>query len=377
MSCDKIVWLHSGGAFNKNPDLDIGNYPSEFAIATPTMNNLFDNVTPQETADGLIDYRCFYIFNKNSDQNIESIVLDLNPPQCSDGSSILFGSKFADDIQQITVLGTPDEVGYVIFDTEFGTPFTVEWGGSIATFASNFQTKIQLLPWCSAVTTGSVTANSFQVTFTGDVGNRLVKNIRVVQNNLLNKDWSTYNTVTYSGSDSFNGTGDLEIKTTRVINDEYVEPSGVLRVYDIDTGLYKPISYTSYMSNIFVLSSPITINIPGLLAATPTPVLISDIILAEPWGWLEAPIIDHTAEICIEKIQYGSPINSIAVPITSDTDTPDASFSGSSTPIGILRPHEGFFVWIKRITSAGTSPMANDCFHLTLTGVATSWPPTQ
>ena len=57
-----IVYFMSGGSGNSNPNNSIGGDPSSSPISG-LVNNLFDNISPEETTAGKTDYRCFYIFN--------------------------------------------------------------------------------------------------------------------------------------------------------------------------------------------------------------------------------------------------------------------------------------------------------------------------
>lgn len=404
MPKEKIHILHSGGAFNKEPNLDLGNHPSEFQIAEAPMNNLYDDVSPDEADDGLIDHRCFYIFNTHNAETMHEVKIELDPPQCADGSTITFGSNLVDDVQCLALLTTtnassteavmvsePDTKGFVIFDTEFGAPFTVEWGGDFETFRFNLEVQLKNQPFCSACTV--VGTNPYTITFTGDVGNRLVKLLRVVQNDLLCKQAATFDTVTYTDDDDFNNgptlndlgevekLGSKEIKVTTAINPEYVLPSGTLRVYNPANGLYESVAYMSFSGFIFTLVTTLTFDLPGKVGTdsdvfddadepegdgTPLPV---------PFGTLEAPVKEHLAEISIKKTTDGSPINTIAPPIAKDTDVPDSTFGAAPIDIGVLRPQEGFFIWAKRTTAPSTGPKLADCFNLKFHAIARSSPP--
>ena len=138
----ELLWLHSGGAFNKEPENDLGNYPSEFEISGEppegqnTMNNLFDDVMPEEY--GMVDYRCFYFWNPNTAAAMEDIKLKLS--QCdSCGSDIQYGSKLQNDKQEIEIHclneSEPDENGFVIFDAIFFQEIHHKFRNIIVAFA--------------------------------------------------------------------------------------------------------------------------------------------------------------------------------------------------------------------------------------------------
>ena len=62
-----LRWFYSGGASNNIPSVSFGGAKSSFALATNLMNNLFDNVTGDEAAAGLVEYRMLYFQNTDSD----------------------------------------------------------------------------------------------------------------------------------------------------------------------------------------------------------------------------------------------------------------------------------------------------------------------
>lgn len=53
----------SGGAGNAVPNLSLGGVRSTTQIVDATLENLFDNVSGQESNDGDIEYRGFYVMN--------------------------------------------------------------------------------------------------------------------------------------------------------------------------------------------------------------------------------------------------------------------------------------------------------------------------
>lgn len=122
---DDTNWFHSGGPNNKNPDRDLGGSPSQFKIATQPLNNLFNDIDPEQREIGLIDYRAFYIFNKYTNLHLMGPIVSLSG-EGSGGSSIEFGVQQDDEIQRLQFLGinssNPDNDGYLILQTEFGPP---------------------------------------------------------------------------------------------------------------------------------------------------------------------------------------------------------------------------------------------------------------
>lgn len=73
------------------------------------------------------------------------------------------------------------------------------------------------------------------------------------------------------------------------------------------------------------------------------------------------------------KTTSGGPKNDIAGVIASPAVVPSGVvFSSETVILGILRPEEGFPIWVKRVTPAGSVSLANDGFNLQLTGTAFS-----
>jgi hypothetical protein len=439
-----LLWLHSGGSFNKEPENDLGNFPSDFEISgeppeeTNVMNNLFDDVTPLEAQNGSTDYRCFYIWNGNVTVAITNLSLQLG--LCfSCGSSIATGSKLQNDVQQITIscLGTnstPDVGGFVIFQTEFGPPFTIYYNGDWAQFAADLEAALNMQPWCGTVTVSGT--NPFTITFDGEAGNRRVQLIRVLQNNLSSNFLCRFNTQIYQSCNDWNRYQALQVKTVQKIGNN-VPNTGTLRIYNPLTGLWDSYDYWNHGDYTFDLVNPLQFNLVGFLGSCPpvstyksdpnlaaddslllddpqnwqrwfpSPVntdedvdtdtsesieegettdIINDIdadiftSLSVPWGVIEAPCTGNSiCQICITKVTDGGPINTIATPIFDENTTPDlgsSSFSSSTLPVSIgnLRPNEGFYWWVQRTTNPSTKPCLRDNFSITATGTEVTWP---
>lgn len=417
-----LLWLHSGGAFNKEPENDLGNYPSKFQISgepseeVNTMNNFFDDVMPEET--GMIDYRCFYLWNPNTIAAMESIELELE--QCDIcGSDITYGSKLQNDIQTIEIIcnggteekpATPNIGGFVIFDTEFGAPFTVFWKGNYCTFGADLQARLNEQPWCEEVTVTG--CNPYEVEFKGGVGNRNVCIMRVVQNDLVNLGLCRYNTQIYFACDVWNGYMDSIILTVQPISD-HVPQSGILRIYNPLTGLWDAYGYDSHDDYSFDLTSKLQFNLVGFLGSCPPVGLVrnpkqpdptapdafinlyndpknwqrwypSPVYyggnppgsqpLPVPWGVIEAPCDKNYCQVCIVKKKEGSPINSIAKPILTEFTMPDSEFSKKKYQVGNLKPNEGFFWWTKRTTPSVINCCLRDYFDIRVTGTKVTWP---
>jgi len=82
----------TGGSANSDPDISIGGIMSGFTIDSSPMNNLFDDVTPQESAQsiGYEDYRALDIYN-DGDATAESVNLWVDIVTTSEDSHLEIG----------------------------------------------------------------------------------------------------------------------------------------------------------------------------------------------------------------------------------------------------------------------------------------------
>lgn len=406
-----LLWLHSGGSFNKEPENDLGNYPSRFDLGGEppgepnVMNNLFDDIVPEEAKKGMIDYRCIYFWNPAAANAITDVQVDI--AQCEEciPSGILFhGSILQNDIQEIVIdctgySTTPDIGGYVIFSTEFGAPFTVYWTeGGWAQFKDDLQARLNALAWGSGIIVTMLGPGDFEIEFAGEVGNRNVCLMRVVQNDLTLKGRSRFHTETYFGEDPYNGFGDSIVRTVEPISDA-VPQSGELHIYNPITGLWEAFPYNLHTSHEFILAKSLDFNMVGFKGTSasgstgdvnyaenwqrhyPSPVYYGgypngqNLPLPVPWGVIDAPVSDKSCIICITKKQEGHPINTIAQEIPTDTTEPDdVTFTQTQIPVGNLRPNEGFYWWIKRETPSMSPPCLQHFVNLTVDAMKVTWP---
>jgi hypothetical protein len=182
----------------------------------------------------------------------------------------------------------------------------------------------------------------------------------------------------------------------------HVPQTGILRIYNPLTGLWDSYGYYSHDDFRFYLSTPLQFNLVGFLGSCPPTQFpgggIQDTLnypenwqrwypspayyggtpggplpLPAPWGVIEAPCDRDYCQVSIDKIQEGSPINSVAKPILTEFTEPDSEFSTLIYEVGNLRPNEGFFWWIKRM-SEGASCCLRDYFDIHATGNKVSWP---
>jgi hypothetical protein len=173
---NEIFYVYSGGASNGSPSLSLGGNSSTVKI-TGGLNNLFDDITPEQAVSGRIDHRCYYIRNTASDDlvNVEIFIKS----ELLGGAFFSVGVITLDDVQQFTIISSDPPTGGS-FDAEYaGNIVTVAHDSDIDVFATNFETALNSISSLSEVeVTGQETASGsdnfviFTITFTGADGSR-------------------------------------------------------------------------------------------------------------------------------------------------------------------------------------------------------------
>lgn len=75
----ELFFHHTGGAANADPDLSLGGTGSSERLSGTALNNLFDNVNPDEIVSGdRVEYRAIDLFNEGDDlaRNVEFYFTD-------------------------------------------------------------------------------------------------------------------------------------------------------------------------------------------------------------------------------------------------------------------------------------------------------------
>lgn len=102
-SGNDISIVLSGGSSNINPNNSLGGDPSGSPVANGVLNNLFDDVSPEEASEGSEEYRCIYIFN-DGETSIWGLNIWLLENE-SQGSVIELGVQKSNEMQRITING--------------------------------------------------------------------------------------------------------------------------------------------------------------------------------------------------------------------------------------------------------------------------------
>lgn len=187
-----ISFTFSGGSSNSDSDASLGGESSSIPI---TSQRLFSDVTPDQSTDGFVDYRCFYLHNENVSDSLYNSELSISYTVPGD-VVVELGFYTNNERQTLTVLvanaivSGSFELTYT--DVDGDHDFTVAWDAVNSTWASNLQTAIRTVSGLEDVT---VNVNSsyvdetiynltFEIDFIGVAGLRYHDLLAVKTNSL-------------------------------------------------------------------------------------------------------------------------------------------------------------------------------------------------
>jgi len=169
----------SGGVTNINQNLSLGGAPSSYPI-TDGLNNLYDDISPEEAEDGHEDYRCIYFFNDGANSVYEILVWIYDDYE--EGAVMEIGTQSNDEIQRITISNGPVTGGYIRINYgghEFDSPYD-----DLEKWATTMETSFNTLPTLQDVTVRAQNSGSdtiiFDVTFGGRDGSQNHSVLQVV-----------------------------------------------------------------------------------------------------------------------------------------------------------------------------------------------------
>lgn len=267
-SADQITVVLSGGTVNLDPANSLGGEPSGAPISSGVLNNLFDDVSPEQSESGHEDYRCIYFFNDG-----ETTVYQLQIYILSDyagGATIELGVAEANETQRIQISGAEVTGGVMTLSYE-GVEFDSTYDSDLGNWATTLEDTLNAL---------------------NNGGDTLLEDV-TVNAGVSGSDTIVFD-ILFTGNDSKKN--------------------------------HEPITYVS---------------------DTFTPAVT----------------------VTIQTIQQGSPINTIAPDIGIETTPPGgvsfyAPDATSPITLPLLRPEDGFPLWVKRVTIADTAAVEDDGFSL-------------
>lgn len=192
ITANDVILALSGGSNNSDPSRSLGGNPSIQAVNPKT---LFDTITNTEALNGLIDYRCVYLFNNNSTLSLYNCQISISS-NISGGSDIAIGVVQTTDIQTIVFDGVASGGSFII--SYEGENVVVNYDSTLATFANNLQNGLNGLNSLSGITvtgqseSGNIT---FTITFGGDDNNRNHELLELVSNNLTGNPSLTFSKI--------------------------------------------------------------------------------------------------------------------------------------------------------------------------------------
>lgn len=185
-----LSFVLSGGSANTDPNASLGGNPSSTPIVG-TLNNLFDDVSGTDPETGLIDYRCFYIFNDSATFSLFSPEAFIDS-EVIGGATVEVGVDERTDLQKIIVSATPGPAsgGDATMSYE-GDSFIWAFDSDAAVWGANLQTAINGLDSLSGVQVSigvdsgpPAVLTTFSLSFLGDDNNRNHQEIQLVANNI-------------------------------------------------------------------------------------------------------------------------------------------------------------------------------------------------
>lgn len=188
-TANDISIVLSGGSSNSNPSNSIGGAPSSYHLTSGVLNNLFDDITPEETTAGVTDYRCVYVFNDGTSTvfNVRIWIY----ATVTGGGDVSLGILAIDEVQRIVIDNTVTGGNLVL--SYAGIQFTVNYESELSDWAQSIQNSLNTLLDTGGKhllreveVSGQLTSTAiiFDVLFTGQDGSRSHEVITVVENNL-------------------------------------------------------------------------------------------------------------------------------------------------------------------------------------------------
>lgn len=267
-SANQISVVLSGGSTNLEPSNSLGGSPSSAPIADGILNNLFDDITPDQSENGHEDYRCVYFFNDGETPiyNVQIYIAE----DFVGGATVELGTRETNETQRIQISG----------GTLSGGSMTLSYEGV-----------------------------NFDSTYDSDLGNWAVA-LQNTLNSLTNGDEDLLQDVVVNAQEAGSGTIIFDIAFNGLDAKRNHTPIG-------------------YISNNFA---------PSITVAVSTP-------------------------------QDGAPINTIAPDIGIETTPPGgvlfyAPDQTSPITLPVLKPEDGFPLWVKRVVTDNTTAIADDGFKL-------------
>lgn len=159
ISASDLLYKLSGGASNSVANNSIGGIISSTQITSAAANNLFDDVSGDESAAGDIEYRCFYIHNNHGSLALQSAVVWLSQLTPAGDSEVDIGLDPAGNGDGSTtgVAATPANESTAPAGVTFSRPTSKGAGLSIGNLAAGAKRAIWIR---RTITAGAAAVNN-------------------------------------------------------------------------------------------------------------------------------------------------------------------------------------------------------------------------
>lgn len=224
-TANDISLVLSGGSTNINPNLSLGGDPSATPVSDGVINNLFDDILPEEATEGHEDYRCVYYFNDGT-ASVYDIELYIDE-DFAGGATVELGIESRDEIQRITITNGPSG-GDLRLDYD-GSQFITEHNPDLSVWAGNLQNDLRSLPNLQDVIVIAQSAGGgtilFDISFINDDGKKNHPLIEVVTNNLTPTGVEVSVATTTQGAPVNTIASEIDVETTPPGNIGFYAPS--------------------------------------------------------------------------------------------------------------------------------------------------------
>lgn len=161
-----LVMVYSGGGTNANPSLSLGGPPSSQPVVG-LLDNLFRDITQDESNVGLIDYRCVYIFNNSFSDPLYNVQVYVSK-QTSVGAITDLGIQTSFETQRLSLSNGTPSGGYIRFSYPGKSDVLAFFASNPGFWAQNIQNALNtVFESVSVSASGSDNARTFDITFNG------------------------------------------------------------------------------------------------------------------------------------------------------------------------------------------------------------------
>lgn len=164
LSASDFTFVYSGGRGNRDHERSLGGPASVQAIVGPVLDNLFNDLKPQDKVLGRVDWRCFYVFNGNATDALYNSKIFISS-ETAGGAGVDLGFLLLRDRQKVS-LGSLPGGGSATFGYA-GGEVSADWGGGLAAFAANLAAGLNEVAGRGVAGVRDVGAVDFTIEFSG------------------------------------------------------------------------------------------------------------------------------------------------------------------------------------------------------------------